>query len=204
MLLAFLAESYYHRNDSQELLMKDLFLVFEKIKMTAKDGYSDSGFKSIMADMAQFFQDNFALEKDEIAILLADKDKNVLSFAFPNYLINAGIIPISSPDAIAAQIFKLNRGLIENTFNQLKHLHLFEYIRNDEQKIRPIWKMMGTVLHDNDGAFGVIELSRKAISQREAGEDFTRQDLEFLEKAVARLAPVLRQTMPPEFKVKLT
>ena len=160
-------------------------------------------FKSVINDIAKFYCDNFDLEADEVAILLTDKDNMVLSFAYPEHLVNAGMIPISSPDAFAARVFKLNRGLIENNFNQMKHLHLFEFIKGPGEKIRKIWKMMSTVLRVDDLNFGIIELSRKGSTMDEAGEDFSHENLEFLEDTIVEIAPYLRNVLPGDFRGKL-
>ncbi len=120
--------------------MKDINLLIEKMKMVTSAGQSEKTFKSVIDDIVKFYCDNFELQTDEVALLLTDKDNMVLSFAAPDYLVNSGMIPISSPDAFAARVFKMNRGMIENNFNQMKHLHLFEYIKGPGEKVRKIWK----------------------------------------------------------------
>ena len=183
--------------------MKDINLLLEKFKMITGEGHSDTAFKSVIHDIAKFYCDNFELEPDEVAILLTDKDNMVLSFAYPEHLVNAGMIPISSPDAFAARVFKMNRGLIENNFNQMKHLHLFEFIKGPGAKVRKIWKMMSTVLGVDDLGFGIIELSRKGVVLDEAGEDFSPENLEFLEDTIVEIAPYLRKVLPGDFRGKL-
>jgi len=183
--------------------MKDINLLLEKFKMITGDGHSDSAFKSVINDIAKFYCDNFDLEPDEVAILLTDKDNMVLSFAYPEHLVNAGMIPISSPDAFAARVFKLNRGMIENNFNQMKHLHLFEFIKGPGEKVRKIWKMMSTILRAGDVKFGIIEISRKGENADDAGEDFNTDNLEFLEDTIVEITPYLRKVLPDNFRVKL-
>ena len=48
--------------------------------------------------------------------------------------------------------------MIENSFNQMKHLHLFEFIKGPGEKVRRIWKMMSTIIRAGDLKFGIIEL----------------------------------------------
>jgi hypothetical protein len=183
--------------------MKDINLLLEKIKMSTGDGHSDAAFKTVISDIARFYCDNFDLEADEVAILLTDKDNMVMSFAYPEHLVNAGMIPVSSPDAFAARVYKLNRGMIENSFNQMKHLHLFEYIKGPGEKVRRIWKMMSTVLRAGDLKFGIIELSRKGESVDDAGDDFTPENMEFLEATIVEFAPLLRKVLPGDFRGQL-
>lgn len=183
--------------------MKDINLLLEKFKMTTADGHSESAFKTVINDIAKFYCDNFELDADEVAILLTDKDNMVMSFAYPGHLVNAGMIPITSPDAFAARVFKMNKGMIENNFNQMKHLHLFEFIKGPGEKVRKIWKMMSTVLRCGDMKFGVIELSRKGESVDEAGEDFTPENMDFLEGTIAEFAPYLNKVLPGDFRGQL-
>jgi hypothetical protein len=183
--------------------MKDINLLLEKFKMNTGAGHSEAAFKTIINDIAKFYCDNFDLEADEVAILLTDKDNMVMSFAYPEHLVNAGMIPVSSPDAFAARVFKLNRGMIENNFNQMKHLHLFEFIKGPGEKVRKIWKMMSTIMRAGDLKFGIIEISRKGDSADDAGEDFSTENLEFLEASIAEIAPYLRKVLPGDFRGQL-
>ena len=183
--------------------MKDINLLIEKFKMNTAGGHSEAAFHTTINDIAKFYCDNFELENDEVAILLSDKDNMVMSFAYPEHLVNAGMIPVSSPDAFAARVFKMNRGMIENNFNQMKHLHLFEYIKGPGDKIRKIWKMMSTILRSGDVKFGIIELSRKAASMHESGEDFSPENLEFLESSIREFAPYFLKVLPGDFRGKL-
>lgn len=185
--------------------MKDITLLLEKMKMTLTEAKGAEAFAAVLGDIATFYSDVFGLRKDEVAILLANQEKTVLSFACPDYLVNSGLIPVSSPDAFASQIFRLGRGIIENNFNQVKHLHLFEYVRVGEgKKTMPIWKIMGSLLKSGEEKIGVIELSRKAPAPEETGDDFTPEQLEFLDRSIAMLTPFLVKTMPGDFRGKLT
>jgi len=183
--------------------MKDINLLLEKFKMNTGGGHSDAAFKAVINDIAKFYCDNFELDSDEVAILLTDKDNMVMSFAYPEHLVNAGMIPVSSPDAFAARVFKMNRGMIENNFNQMKHLHLFEYIKGPNEKVRRIWKMMSAIIHAGELKFGIIELSRKGDSADDAGEDFLPENMEFLEASIKEIAPYLRKVLPGDFRGQL-
>jgi hypothetical protein len=183
--------------------MKDINLLIEKLKMVTSAGHTEKTFKSVVDDIVKFYCDNFELQNDEVAILLTDKDNMILSFAAPEYLVDAGMIPITSPDAFAARVYKMNRGMIENNFNQMKHLHLFEYIKGPGDKVRRIWKMMSTILRNGDLKFGIIELSRKGGSMDEAGEDFSVENLEFLESSIREFAPYFLKVLPGDFRGKL-
>jgi hypothetical protein len=98
----------------------------------------------------------------------------------------------------------MNRGMIENNFNQMKHLHLFEYIKGPGEKVRRIWKMMSTNIRAKDVKFGIIELSRKGDNADDAGEDFSPENLEFLDASMAEIAPYLYKVLPEDFRGKLS
>jgi hypothetical protein len=183
--------------------MKDINLLLEKFKLNTSGGHTEVAFKAVVNDIAKFYCDNFTLNNDEVAILLTDKDNMVMSFAYPEHLVNAGMIPVSSPDAFAARVYKMNRGMIENSFNQMKHLHLFEYIKGPNERVRRIWKMMSAIIHDGDFKFGIIEISRKGDSAEDAGDDFTSDDLIFLEGTIVEFAPYLRKVLPADFRGQL-
>ncbi len=183
--------------------MKDINALLEKFRMITAKGQPAPSYKAMLDDIARFYCENFGLDPDEVAILLSDKDNMVLSFAYPEHLVDAGMIPVSSPDAFAARVFKLNKGLIENNFNQMKHLHLFEYVKMPGGPVRRIWKMMSTVLRKADCKFGVIEISRKGEMAPDAGENFSQEDLDFLEKTMAEFVPYLGKILPDNFRGKL-
>ena len=183
--------------------MKDINTLLEKFRMITAIGQPSPSYKTMIDDIARFYCENFDLDPDEVAILLSDKDNMVLSFAYPEHLVDAGMIPVSSPDAFAARVFKLNKGLIENNFNQMKHLHLFEYVKVPGGSIRRIWKMMSTVLRTADSKFGIIEISRKGDTSPDAGENFSQEDLEFLEKTMAEFIPFLGKVLPENFRGKI-
>jgi hypothetical protein len=183
--------------------MKDINALIEKFKIITGENKESTAYKTVLDDIAEFYCENFSLEPDEVAILLSDRDNMVLSFAYPDFLVDAGLIPVSSPDAFAARVFKLNRGLIENNFNQMKHLHLFEYVKGPGGKVRKIWKMMSTVLRTKDYKFGVIEISRKGETAEDADENFKEDNLEFLEKTMVEFVPYLGKVLPEDFKGKL-
>jgi len=184
--------------------MKDINLLREKLKVITAEGFSEEAFHSVIKEVTTFYIDTLQLSADEVAILLTDREKIVLSFAYPPHLVDSGLIPTNSPDAFASNIFRLNRGIVENNFNQQKHLHLFEYVKTSGQKVKPIWKLMGTVLRAGADKFGVIEISRKAIDPKEPLEDFSTDDLRFLDETIGMLAPFIRKVAPDDFRGKLT
>ncbi|HLP48064.1 MAG TPA: hypothetical protein VK469_19125, partial [Candidatus Kapabacteria bacterium] len=87
---------------------------------------------------------------------------------------------------------------------QQKHLSIFEIIRTPDEEIKPIWKMMGTLIAVDKEKLGVIEITRRATKQENAGEDFMESDLMFLENTIKKLAPYIKKVMPTNFRGKIT
>jgi hypothetical protein len=60
------------------------------------------------------------------------------------------------------------------------------------------------VLRAGEFKFGIIELSRKGDNADDAGEDFSPENLEFLEASIQEIAPYLRKVLPGDFRGKLS
>lgn len=184
--------------------MTDVNFVVEQLRsLTSSADDPESIFFEVIKEIASFYCDVFNLRPIEVAIFLCNDEKTILSFAHPNHLVNAGLIPVSSSEAIVSQIFRTRRSYIDNNFSQQKHLSIFEMVPVPGGQNEPIWKMMGTLITLIDDNIGVIELSRRATSMGEAGRDFTTEDLEFLKMTMIQLAPFIRRVMPTNFRGKL-
>lgn len=183
--------------------MRDLGALIAKLEADILDASQENILKVVLDDIAAFFYENLKLDENEVAILLANDEKTILSFAYPEYLVNAGMIPINSTEAIAANVFRTGRGFIENNLQQQKHLSIFQIIKTPDQKIKLIWKMAGCLISVGNEKLGVLEISRRAVNFSEAGPDFGFTDLEFMEKGMAKLAPLLKKVLPGNFRGKL-
>lgn len=184
--------------------MKDLNELIGTLAVEVAKEDKDEAFKSVIRQIEAFYTENFFLDEYEVAIFLTNDEKTVLSFACPEYLVNSGMIPVSSTEAYGATIYRTGRGVVENNLQQQKHLHIFEIIKTPDAKIKPVWKMIGAVIAVEEEKIGVIEISRRAANQGEVGEDFTESDLRFLENTIAKLAPFLKKVLPDNFRGKIT
>jgi len=135
--------------------------------------------------------------------MLLDKTKSVLSFAYPEFLVDSGLLPVTSPDAFASQIYRSGKGAIENVFSQQKHLRLFEYVKNPDNTRKPICKIMASLIMYGEEKIGIIELSRKGFSPHESGDDFTLENLHFVEATMEKMVPFIKQVMPEDYKGKI-
>ena len=184
--------------------MKDINELIARLKIEISKGDRETAFSAVIHEIEQFYKENFFLGAYEVAIFLANQEKTVLSFACPKYLINSGMIPVSSTDAIISSVFRTGRGIVENNLQQQKHLSIFEIIRTPEGEMKPIWKMIAALITVEDDKIGVIEISRRSTKPEDADEDFSENDLLFLQKTIKILAPFIKRVIPENFRSTIT
>ena len=165
---------------------------------------SPERFTGMINALAGALRRMFSLDETELAIFLSNAEKTFLSFAYPPYLVDAGIIPVTSADAVVSQIFRMGRPVMENNFMQQKHLSIFETVKVPGKTIHPICKMLGVSLGEGTERIGVIELSRRAPSYSEAGPDFSTMDMERLKQALREVTPYLIKLIPADFRGRLS
>ena len=102
--------------------MKEFNLLVEKLKNDIQKGASEENLKKVVNRIASFYVEQLQVNTEEVAIFLANHEKTILSFAYPEYLINSGMIPVSSTDAVASHVFRTGRSIMENNFQQQKRL----------------------------------------------------------------------------------
>ena len=127
---------------------------------------------------------------DEVAILLLDQ-KGTLHFYSPDYLVNSGTIPASYTKSFVAKVLHEGRPKIENHFQTIDHLSLFEEFKKKNPNQLPIQKMLCVPLISNGKPYGAIEISKKGKNYDEAGSDWTESDLEKLLKVIGEIQNLL-------------
>ncbi len=180
--------------------MNELELLVEKLKVLEK---SIDGFSKAIKEVALYLKEKTNSDDEEITILLANKDRTFLSFAYPEYLVNAGTIPVNSIDSIPANIYRKGSYFLENNVHKIKHLAIFELIKTPQKKVLPIFKMMGMVIPADNDKIGVIEVSRRSTEFETSGPDFTDLDLSMLNKLVKEIGPLLKKLMPEDYTAKM-
>ena len=129
----------------------------------------------------QALRQAFNLQADEIAVLMADREEDVLRFTWPVRLQKTGTIPVSSRDSLAARTFRENKAAANNRFAAIYHASIFEQVKlspEATERPQPIQKILSAPLPGSDGTpVGVIQLSRKGADSDAAGPDFSREDL---------------------------
>lgn len=149
-------------------------------------------FQVVLQEIAQFYVSNFHVQPYEVAIFFCNKDKSFLKFVYPDYMVDSGMIPVNSDEALAALLFQEGRTLKENNLQSQKHLAVFQSIKVPNEGILPIWKMIGSLLSYEEEKLGVIEISRRGVERVDAGPDFTDEDLQFLQATVKKFGPFIK------------
>ncbi len=180
--------------------MRDIDELILKLKIELGKAVPKDKFRIAIDAIADFYMSNYKISKNEIALLFANKHRTVLFFAHPSYLINAGMIPVNLSEAIASRIFRSGKGFIDNNLQQQRHLFIFESIKTPDNKIMPIWKMIASRISHSDNHLGIIEISKRSVDFAEAGEDFSPSDLHFLEESIKKVAPLISEVMPDDFR----
>ncbi|HEX4423803.1 MAG TPA: hypothetical protein VH079_00290 [Terriglobales bacterium] len=142
----------------------------------------------------------FKVRSSEIALLRLDK--GLLKFLFPEHLMTAGAIPVSSSSAVAAHTAMTKKVELFNNFVKVRHANIFEAVKSTSggeegtPEQPPIQKLMSApVLNADREVLGVIQISRKGFDLKSAGPDFTLDDLQQLETAAKNLSqlPFLKE-----------
>lgn len=139
----------------------------------------------------------FGIRMMEVGLLF--RHEYFLRFLFPVELQGAGSMPLSG-SAVAARTASLKRADVFNNFTRISHRSIFETLQlKDAEAPQPIQKLMSApVLGSNGEVIGVVQISRKGDSSREAGPDFTKDNLDKLQVVASILSPYMAKFSKPE------
>lgn len=130
----------------------------------------------------------FGVRRDEVAIFSFDPRFEVLRFSWPVQLQSAGVVPLSSDDALVARTVRQKKGYVDNAFASSPHLFIFETFKLDLTGGIPIQKILSVPLMRGAELRGAIQISRKGTNAESAGLDFTREELDALSDIAAVMA----------------
>jgi hypothetical protein len=120
---------------------------------------------------------SLGVKPDEIALMGVSTRWRHLHFLVPESLKQVGFIPLSSTSAIAARTARESRPDIINNFASVRHASVFEGVKIGGETSELIQKMISAPILFGDKVVGVIQISRKGTSAKEAGPDFSADDL---------------------------
>jgi GAF domain len=127
--------------------------------------------------LAERIAKDLNVKPDEVAILAISEKQKSLNFLVPEALRNVGSIPLTSTSALAARTARESRPDIQNAFSAVRHATVFEGVKAESLSAAAIQKIISAPILFEGKVIGVIQISRKAASQAEAGPDFTPDDL---------------------------
>ncbi len=173
-------------------------------KLQAEEGEKENKFNKFLDMLSSFLQDVFKVEDDEVTIFVTDKKESLLSFVKPDYLREAGIIPMTSQDSFAVQSLLNAKAKVINNLKKKRPSSIFELVKNPNKPNYPVQKLMVVPLLLKGKKLGVIEILKKAMSSSEAGPDFTEEDLKQLVEIVKEIVTYFSYFKPEDYKPKLT
>ncbi|HKV25657.1 MAG TPA: GAF domain-containing protein [Candidatus Acidoferrum sp.] len=130
-----------------------------------------------LTSIAQRIAKNLNVKPDEVALMGVSHRWRHLHFLVPQSLKQVGFIPLSSTSAIAAKTARESRPEILNTFASIRHATVFEGVKIAGETSELIQKMISAPILSGEKVVGVIQVSRKGSSPKDAGPDFTADDL---------------------------
>ncbi len=176
-----------------------------KVKeLQSEEGKKEEKFLKFLDLYSELLQDIFKVEDDEVSILITDKKEEILTFVKPDYLRDAGIIPMTSQDSFAVQSLTTAKAKVVNHLKKKRPSSIFELVKNPNKPNYPVQKLMIVPLLLKGKKLGVIEIMKKAMSWNEAGPDFTEEDLKILVDIVKETVSYFAFFKPEEYKPKLT
>jgi hypothetical protein len=130
-----------------------------------------------LPSIAERIAKNLGVKPDEVALMGVSARWRHLHFLVPESLKQVGFIPLSSTSAIAAKTARESRPDIINNFASVRHATVFEGVKIGGESSELIQKMISAPILSGDRVVGVIQVSRKGASAKDAGPDFTADDL---------------------------
>lgn len=127
--------------------------------------------------VAERIAKNLGVKFDEVGILGLSLKWRHLYFIVPEALKNVGFIPLTSSSALAARTARESRPEINNNFASARHATVFEGIKTGNDSAEAIQKIISAPILSGNKVVGVIQISRKGISSKAVGPDFTPADL---------------------------
>jgi len=158
--------------------------------------------RELLLDMAdrvvKAVSQEFSCKPDEVAILLLSTDGRHLRFVAPRAFAELGSIPVTKRDSIAVGVLARRAGEVINNVPMVKHVSFFESIKLRD-KPSPIQKMVTVPLVESGRPIGVVQISRKGETAREAGPDFSPADLRRAQEVLESVASLLAQARPGDY-----
>lgn len=155
-------------------------------------------FEELIDNVSLYLSELFKVHPDEIAIIILTSNKRFLRFLAPKKLYHGGsTFPLTKRESISTKVMTTKKSEIRNDMQKIKHLSIYEQVKTDENKPKPIQKMITVPLINSANTVGVIQISRKGYTIEESDEDFTDNDVQKLLEIIPLFLPKLLEIKPP-------
>jgi len=133
-----------------------------------------------LATTCKLLSQAFKVTADDIAVFNLDKERQELTFLWPEKLKTSGTIPLNAKNSLVARTMREKKGYLDNRFSKSSHGVIFEAFSGS----KPIQKIISVPMTDT----GVIQVSKKGIDGKDAGADFIPAELNALQKMAEVIA----------------
>ncbi len=155
-------------------------------------------FEELTDSISAYLAELFKVTPEEIALIVLTNNKRFLRFIAPKKLYHGGAtFPLTKRESVSTKVMMTKKCEIKNDMLKIKHLSIYEQVKMDENKPKPIQKMITVPLLQGETAIGVIQISRKGYTLEESGEDFSENDEKQLLEIIPVFLPKLMEIKPP-------
>ncbi|MBI5142676.1 MAG: hypothetical protein HZA20_10900 [Nitrospirae bacterium] len=176
-------------------------LDMEVDRLAAEGRPREEIFRFFMERLGGLLAEAFAVNADEVAILLLADNGQMFRFGYPIklYVGKMNVFPVGS-QSIAAQVFRAKLGRVDNDATKVRHLSFYEQIRLSDRPASLIQKMMTAPIVTPTGkVIGVSQISRKGTSLEDSGAAFSQSDLIQLVDISRATAKRIESLTPADF-----
>lgn len=142
-------------------------------------------------------QQAFKVEEDEVAFFKLDPETSSLHFVWPTKMSKAGSIPLNTRGSFVTETVREQRPQRHNRFTSAQHASIFEQFKlanpkdkKEKRESRPktIQKIMSVPFVVGENSVGAVQVCRKGNNSDQAGEDFSKTELEALTEIATVIA----------------
>lgn len=131
----------------------------------------------------------FGVRQHEVGLFSVSQKKHEITFVWPLSMAKIGHIPLNAVNSLVAKTANEQKSYLDNAFAGSRHLFIFEHMLAEKSERIPVQKILSVPITAAGIVVGVVQITRKAASPVEAGEDFTQGNLAVLEALATTLAP---------------
>lgn len=131
----------------------------------------------------------FGVREHEVGLFSVSQKKHEISFVWPLSMSKVGHIPLNAVNSLVAKTANEQKAHLDNSFAGSRHLFIFEHMLAEKNERIPVQKIMSVPIAVAGTVVGVVQITRKAASPVESGEDFTPGNLSALEALATTLSP---------------